>query len=222
MTATVAPDQEPNPRFAQFMGDPETFRIAIPGQSFGVKVHVVNQGATPATLRRVSVESGTGPAWNVTAPSIPQSADIANGKPMDLKFSVNAPDDAAFTRPYFSRPDIEQSYYDVKDERYLNQPLSPYSLIAWAEFSYEGVPVRLGQYVQSVKRVTGLGTVLEPLVTAPAIGIAISPRSGVVPLDAKSFEVTTVIHSNVKGPANGTVRLDLPAGWRAKRSQPRS
>src|SRR6185369_5000384 len=178
LTATVAPDQEPNPRFAMFMGDPETFRVAIPGQIFGVKVHVVNQSSTPATLQRVSVEAGTGPAWAVTPPSIEQSSEIAEAKPVVVKFNVKAHDDAAFTRPYFTRPDIEQSYYDIKDEKYLNQPLSPYALVAWADFSYAGVPIRLGQYVQSVKRVAGLGTVLEPLVTAPAIGIAISPRSG--------------------------------------------
>ncbi|HMC62173.1 MAG TPA: hypothetical protein VKJ01_23460, partial [Candidatus Solibacter sp.] len=51
------------------------------------------------------------------------------------------------------------------------------------------------------------------------IGIRISPRNGVVALDAKAFEVKAVVHSNVKGPATGTVRLDLPAGWK---SQPAS
>jgi alpha-galactosidase-like protein len=36
-----------------------------------------------------------------------------------------------------------------------------------------------------------------------------------VPLGAKSFAVTTVVHSNVKGPAEGNVRLELPQGWKA-------
>ena len=216
LVATVAPDQEPNPRFAQFMGDPETFRIAIPGQSFGVKVHVVNQSETPVTLQRMSVEAGARPAWTVTPPAITQEAVIASAKPVDVKFNVNVPGNASFTRPYFTRPDIEQSYYDVKDETYLNQPLAPYALVAWADFLYAGAPVRLGQYVQTVKRVNGLGTVLEPLVTGPAIGVSIIPRAGVVPLTSKSFEVTAVIHSNVKGAANGTVRLDLPVGWKSQ------
>jgi len=70
-----------------------------------------------------------------------------------------------------------------------------------------------------VKRVTGSGTVLEPLLVVPAIGIQIAPRNGVVALDAKASEVKAVVHSNVKGEANGTVRLDLPAGWK---SQPAS
>ena len=69
IAASVAPDQEPNPRMAQFLGDPETFRIAIPGQTFGVKVHTVNQSSTPASLQKVSVESANGPAWSVTSAS---------------------------------------------------------------------------------------------------------------------------------------------------------
>jgi hypothetical protein len=82
-------------------------------------------------------------------------------------------------------------------------------------FVFDGVPFELAQVVQSVRRVTGPGTVLEPLIVGPAISVSISPQAGIVPLDAKSFEVTVSIHSNVKGPAKGTVKLDLPEGWKA-------
>jgi LmbE family N-acetylglucosaminyl deacetylase len=208
LAASVAPDQEPNPRMAQFLGDPETFRVAIPGQTFGVKVHAVNQSPIALGPPKLSVESANGPAWSVTP--------AADAKSADVRFTVKVPDNAAFTRPYFTRPDIEQSYYDITDSLYLNRPLAPYPLVAWAEWTFDGAPVRVGQFVQTVKRVNGLGTVLEPLIAAPAIGIAISPRFGIVPLDAKAFEVKTVIHSNVKGPANGTVKLDLPAGWKSE------
>lgn len=216
VAASVAPDQEPNPRMAQFLGDPETFRVAIPGQTFGVKVHAVNQSSTAARLDTLSVESTNGPKWTVTPSVVSQHSDDADSKPVDVKFTVKAPDNAAFTRPYFTRPDIEQSYYDIADPQYLNQPLAPYPLAAWAEWSFNGAPIRVGQFVQTVKRVNGLGTVLEPLTAAPAIGISIQPRFGIVPLDAKAFSVKTVVHSNVKGPARGTVRLDLPAGWKSE------
>jgi hypothetical protein len=56
--------------------------------------------------------------------------------------------------------------------------------------------------------------VYEPLVVGPAIAVKIAPRAGVVPLEAKSFPVTAVVQSNVKGAANGTIRLDVPPGWR--------
>ena len=54
----------------------------------------------------------------------------------------------------------------------------------------------------------------------PAISVAIAPRAGIVPLGLEVvFGVTAVVHSNVKGPAKGSVRLDLPTGWK---SQPAS
>jgi len=212
LSATVAPEQELSPRMAQFLGDPETFRVAIPGQRFNVKLHAVNQSGVPATLASLSVVSTQGPAWSAQGPS------DASGV-VDPKFAVSVPENAALTRPYFSRPDLEQSFYDISDASQLNMPMTNYPLAGWAEWTYEGVPIRLARYVQTVKRVTGLGTVMEPLVVGPAIGVQISPRFGVVPLDAKSFSVKTVIHSNVKGPASGAVRLELPTGWS---SQPAS
>lgn len=214
LTATVAPAVEPNPRFAMFLGDPETMQIAIPGQTFAVKVHVVNQSSTPVALQRTAVESyQQKEPWNVTPASASAGSEIANDQPAETRFTVTVPENAEYTRPYFTRPDIEQSYYDIADERFLNRPLAPYPLVAWADFSYEGAPIRIGQYVQTVKRITGQGSVFEPLAVAPAVSVAIAPRAGITPLEAKSFPVTAVVHSNVKGPAKGTVRLELPGGW---------
>ena len=216
LSATVWPDKEPNPLMVAFLGDPETFRTAIPGQTFGVKVNVVSRGSTPVELQHVSVAAyESSEPWNVVGPSA-ASKSLTSDQPSDLKFTVTVPQNAAFTRPYFTRPDIEQPYYDILDQKFLNRPLAPYPLAAWADFTFAGVPIRLGQYVQTVKRVTGEGTVFEPLSVAPAIGVAITPRAGIVPLTEKSFPVTAVIHSNVKGPAKGTLRIDLPEGWTAK------
>ncbi len=213
MRATVAPDKEPNPLFAMFMGEPDTFRVAIPGQSFGVKVRVANQSSTPVHLNRVLLHAADAQSFTIsTAP--PHAGEMTNAKAVDVTFPVKVNDGANFTRPYFSRPNLEQPYYDIKDERYLNQPLAPYPLEAWAEFTYSGVPVRLGQVVQTTRRVTGYGPVFEPLVIGPAVSIAISPRAGIVPFGSKSFPVSAVVRSNVKSAAKGKVRLELPEGWK--------
>jgi LmbE family N-acetylglucosaminyl deacetylase len=220
VSATVAPATEQSPLMAMFLGDPETFRAAIPGQTFGVKVHVVNQSAAPVKLEHCAVEAYQAKEqWAITGESGAASKEIANDQALDEKFAMKVPENATSTQPYFTRPDIEQSYYDISDERFLNRPLAPYPLAAWADFTYQGVPIRIGEYVQTVKRITGEGAVLEPLVVAPAIGVAITPRFGIVPLAEKSFSISAVVHSNVKGPAAGEVRLQLPAGWT---SQPAS
>ena len=217
LRATVAPDPEPNPLFAMFMGDPDTFRVAIPGQQFPVKVHVVNQSSESVALNSVELQPADGRTWSVTAEG-QAGGQLAGNQTVDLRFKVKVPDDAGFTRPYFARPDIEQPYYNVMDERDLNLPLAPYPLSAWAQFTYAGVSFRIGQVVQSVKRVTGYGQVLEPLIVAPPVSVSISPHAGIVPLDAKSFVVTATIRSNVKGPAKGNVKLDLPPGWKSRPS----
>ena len=214
VSANVAPDVESD---SPFRMDPDTFRVAIPGQKFVVKVRAVNQAATPVTLHAVTVEpSSRKEQWSV-APEKPVAASpIADAKPVDVRFRVTVPENAAFTRPYFSRPDIERSYYDIADDQFRNQPLAPYPLAAWADFEYAGVPVRIGKYVQTTKRVTGAGTVSEPLAVGPAISVEISPHAGIVPLASKSFSATAVVHSNVKGPAKGSIHLDLPSGWKSQ------
>src|SRR5262249_48532890 len=190
-------------------------RLAIPGQTFGVRVFAASQSLAPVKLDRLSVEAyQQQQAWRITGQGTPAKGDLVENKPVESRFDVTVPENATFTRPYFSRPDLEQSYYDISDDRFLNQPLPPYPVAAWADFSFEGAPIRVGQFVQTVKRVAGLGSVYEPLAVGPAIGIEIAPRAGVVPLDAKSFPVTAVVHSNVKGPAKGSIRPEVPAGWR--------
>lgn len=211
VAATMAPEKEPNPLYAMFVGDPDTTRVVIPGQKFGVKVHVVSQSALPVTLKHVEVDASDGNDWEIRGATDSQA--LVEDKPADARFELTVPKNAKFTQPYFSRPNIEQSYYDISDLKYLNQPLSPYPLAAWAQFEFEGVPVRVGQVVQTIKRVNGFGVVSEPLVVGPAMSVTINPKAGIVPLKGKEFSVTTGIRSNVKGAAKGNVKLELPSGW---------
>jgi hypothetical protein len=217
--ATVAPDREVNPLFAMFMGDPDTFRIAIPGQSFGVQVSVANQTAERIDVERVYLSAPPQTDqknWWTVQTNKDVSGTIGLGEKIDATFKLEASSAIPYTRPYFSRPSIEQPYYDILDPKYLNLPTAPYPLSAWAELKYRGVTLRLGQVVQTVQRVNGLGAVYEPLIIGPPISVLVSPRAGIVPLNSKSFDLSVAVHSNVKGPANGRVELQLPSGWRSE------
>jgi LmbE family N-acetylglucosaminyl deacetylase len=211
VAASMAPEKEPNPLYAMFVGDPDTTRVVIPGEKFGVKVHVVSQSALPVTLKHVEVAASDGNDWAITGAI--DAHQLVEDKPVDARFDLTAPKGAKFTQPYFSRPNIEQSYYDITDMKYLNQPLSPYPLEAWAQFEFDGVPIRVGQVVQTIKRVNGFGVVPAPLVVGPAMSVTINPKTGIVPLKGKEFTVTTGVRSNVKGASKGTVKLELPSGW---------
>lgn len=205
----VAPDREPDPSFA---GMEPSFQVAIPGQQFTVNVHLNNPSSTSVALETVELSAPKGENWGVT-PNDAAPSSLVNNKPANLLFHVTAPESASFTRPYFGRKGVEQTYYDILDPRFANRPLAPYPLTAWATFRYQGVAFHMGRVVQTPERISGLGTVLEPLVTGPAISVSVSSPRGILPLTAHSFPVAATIHSNVKGPANGTVRLELPPGW---------
>jgi LmbE family N-acetylglucosaminyl deacetylase len=216
--ATLTPEKEPTGPFARFFRNPETFQVAIPGQDFWVKVHTNNPSNLPIQVEDVAVQAPENEPWKIDAQG-QTSGTLKGNQSLDVRFTVHAPQNAAFTRPYFTRPNIEQPYYDISDQKTLSLSLAPYPLSARLRFSYEGAAFELSQTVQSVKHVTGSGTVMEPVIMGPAISISISSQAGVVPLGTKSFDLTVNVHSNVKGPTKGTVRLDLPAGWKAPQEE---
>jgi len=204
LRATVSPDQKVNPLFALFMGDPDTFRMAIPGQHFGVDVTAVIQSPVQASITRIYLDAPKSEWWKISL------REKSSGR---SEFDVNASDSIPFTRPYFTRPSIEQPYYDLTDPALLSMSEAPYPLNAWAEVSYNGVVIKAGQVVQTTRRETGPGVVYQPLTVGPAISLQVAPRSGIVPLVSKSFDLSVSLHSNIKGPAQGELRLELPAGW---------
>lgn len=216
--ATLAPEKEPTGPFARFLRNPPTFQVAIPGQEFWVKIHATNPTNLPVELQSAVLDSPPDEQWSIES-ATQTGGTLRGNQSVDLRFTVHAASDASFTRPYFTRPNIEQAYYDIRVPRDLNLPLAPYPLAAEVHFVFNGVPFAMEQVVQSVHRVIGPGTVLEPLIVAPAISISIMPQAGIVPLGTKSFEVTVNLHSNVKGPAKGTVKLDLPEGWTAPQEE---
>lgn len=216
--ATLAPENEPTGPFARFLRNQPTFQVAIPGEEFWVKIHATNPTNVPVELQSAVLESPSEEQWSID-PATQMGGTLKGNQSADLRFTVHAAADASFTRPYFVRPNIEQAYYDIKVPKDLGLPLAPYPLSARVRFAFDGVSFDQTQVVQSIQRITGPGTVLEPLVVAPAISVSITPEAGIVPLDAKSFDVAVNIHSNVKGPARGTVKLDLPDGWKAPQEE---
>jgi LmbE family N-acetylglucosaminyl deacetylase len=215
LEATIAPKKEPTRDNFFNAGPTESFAYAVPGQDFDVKIHLDNPAATPLKINRMWIQTPAGETWTFT-PETPVAANLPAGQQLDQKFDVRIPENAQATRPYFSRPTEEQPYYNILDERYATLPLAPYPVTAWLEFSYEGAVIHAGQSVQTVTRQNGFGTVLNPLMVVPAVSVRIAPKAGITTLGSKSFAVSTLIHTEVETGAKGSVKLDLPPGWRSE------
>ena len=188
----------------------ETSTSVSPGQQIYVQVHA-SQATKETKLEKVWLGNRAGTEWKNSVTSGAVKADAPVSDPV---FTVQVAEDAKPTAPYFTRPDIEQPYYDVSNAEWRGRSFAPYPLDASAEFSFEGVPIRIGKVVQALQRVTGPGGFYEPLVVTPAIGLSLDPRARILPLDGSGLPVRVTVHT--QGAAEGTVRLSLPQGWKCE------
>ncbi|MGC2659120.1 MAG: PIG-L family deacetylase [Bryobacteraceae bacterium] len=216
--AVVAPEKAPTGPFAAFRGPSVTFTTAIPDQSFGVDTRLYNESPESLNINSVDVAATDGRNWKILRQG-EKKPDWGPGVEESVKFAVTVPSDAALTRPYFSRPDEEQAYYNLNDERYRNLSLAPYPLRATLHVSYRGTPLEMEQVVHSVEHIEGIGIVEDPLIVGPALSVSVSPAAGAVPLTLHEFAFTCTLHTNVKGPASGVLRLRLPQGWQSNPPQ---
>ena len=186
----------------------------IAGQTFAVNVHIADQGKQPIAIDAVQLTPNTAGDWKAAATeSLPPS--LRAGEGIELSFQATVPQGAPLTGPYFSRPTLEQGYYDLQHPVYLTLPTMPYPLSATVDYTFQGVRASLTGVVQTARRETGQGIVVNPLLVAPAISVRLSPRAGVIPLQAKTLPLDVTVHSSVKGNAAGAVTLTLPKGWTA-------
>lgn len=216
LTAVVAPANPDRGRSGFAVDAQDTFTTAIPGQSFGVTAFLSNPSDVPLELRSISLRPAGAGDWHI-ASTTPLTGALAAAQRQAADFRVTVPLDAHVTEACFHRKDVEQPYYDLDSVACLDHPLPPYPLAAWLEFTVEGVNVRIAQDVQTVQHVVGRGGVYEPLVVAPAISVAATATAGIIPLgdDKRTATVNVRIRSNLKASAEGSVHLDLPAGWQS-------
>lgn len=193
----------------------ETSSSVTPGEAFYVRMHTFH-AAPGVRLTKAWFVSQTGSQWhNGEAMSTSQSATTENAV-----FKVQVPGDAQATKPYFTRPNVEQAYYDISHPEWREDSFAPWPLAGWAEFSFDGVPIRLGAVAQSMQRATGPGGFYEPLVVTPAIGVRVQPQARIL-VAGTTGPLPVEVNVHGQAAAEGTVELKLPAGWKSDPAQAR-
>jgi LmbE family N-acetylglucosaminyl deacetylase len=185
-------------------------RSVAPGEEFRVRVHV-SQASKESRLSKVELTSFSGDAWHSERTSNEPDPTSATA---DALFKVKAAANAEATRPFFTRPTIEQPYYDVTNQAWRERSFAPWPLAATVESTFDGVPVRVSEVVQTLGRVTGHGGIYEPLVVTPEVGVSVTPEARILPLDGGALPVKVTVHT--QGAAEGSVILKLPQGWRSE------
>lgn len=192
----------------------------VPGSSVNVDVKVIDSGKDAVSLVASDRRSMDGTEWVDGSSVVPGDGVLKAGSILDFGFKVSEKADGdAATRPYFTRKDSEQPYYDIHAAAMRLAPLPLPAETVWVTAKYDGVDVRFGQVAMAVQPIAGAGVVSQPLTFEPELSVSMEPSAGVIPLSERSFSLTVRVRSAEPVGARGTVRLEMPAGWR---SQPES
>jgi LmbE family N-acetylglucosaminyl deacetylase len=201
---------------ASFFQPRETFKVAIPGQKFSISVTVVNRSRAQIGPNSITWRSLKN--WPGARNGVWDAEPLGYNGRMQMKFEVTVPDDAEYTRLYWSRAnELRDHIYRIDKPGYLHFPFQPPDIAAEFGYSVDNVGFNITQPVQTVYVDRPWGEQRRLLTVAPAMNVAIAPRIGVIPIAASqaSFDLNVSVSNNVKGNATGKVRLKLPQGWTA-------
>ncbi|WP_263384401.1 PIG-L family deacetylase [Granulicella arctica] len=116
------------------------------------------------------------------------------------------------TRPYFSRPNIEQPFYDLSDWKLRNAPATPPPLIVSQYFEDEGTRLEMKAVVAS----PGSSAPVQAALAVPPASVSVSPTIGIIPRGEKTFEVKALMDSTPFSASANKVTLFLQNGAKGR------
>ena len=228
LTAIAQPAGTPEST-GPFNAGPPAMPAVVPGQTFEVRTVFVNRGRVEVTRPRVDIESkggtsnwviasnGTSSDSGVATPGAPKPiAEATSNQPIVRKFTVTVPENAALTRPHFSRTSIQEARYTVADESQRYQPSADSALEAVVRYEVGGVPVEIRGSVTRLEPNLPYGYDTRVLAVVPAIALTLTPANAVTPLNAptKRIKVSVEVVNNREKTSEGSLALKVPAGWK--------
>ena len=168
--------------------------------SVTVKVRLENGGGRTPLLLPENTLATSMPGANAT--------QLAHG-PTLMTRTLSFPQGLPVTRPYFSRPNAEQAFYDISQADLRLAPSTPPALVITQLVDDEGARLELKAAV------TATETSLEAAQVVPPFSVALSPAFGIIAVDAHPFSIESFIREQ-GGNATWKADLSVPEGWKFK------
>lgn len=199
---------------AEFFRSRETFTVAVPKQKFTITAQILNPSDVRIEPVEIALRAPEG--WRVSNNSKSEARPLGSGEQTRMQFSVEVPENAEYTRPYFSRANELQEYsYTINQPQFANMPFAPPAVVGALTYQVDGVRLTMTRPAQTVFMDRPWGEQRRLLTIAPAISVTASPSIGVIPVSIanQSFPVRVSLLNNVLGATTGKVRLQAPQGW---------
>jgi LmbE family N-acetylglucosaminyl deacetylase len=120
------------------------------------------------------------------------------------------------TRPYFSRPNIEQPFYDISNPALRNAPSTPPPLTATVTLNDHGVPLTIEATVaepaEPAESSGSAASPLQPTVVVPPVSVSLPVAAAVIPLQNHTFPLSYSA-TNPEPEAAPQFHLELPPLW---------
>ena len=229
MEATVAPAKGPKEAVPS---EADALTVVSPGQRLTVLVKFHNGSKYPLKIEKLSIESSQD--WVTGTYKGDNRKFLKPGEDFYANFRLTVPAGAPATRPYWHRDDPEtESINKIDDENYATLPFPPPPLKIHGDYRITGRADLAIQGYQ-VKGTDGpSGAIASPvlvpfldengkkrernLAVAPAFSVMLEPGTQVISTNESSSKTVKVgVTNNLTGAENGTLRLDVPAGWRVE------
>lgn len=193
----------------------------VPGQSLTVELSLWNGGRRAVRADRLEPML---PAGWTAEPLDALPAAVAPGTLVRRRFRVQLPADAAVTEPYFLRAPREGDVYDWPAETMsadgaAGLPFDPAPLRARAVVGVAGVEAPLE--AEATQREVDLrqGELRRPVRVVPAVSVLTEPATTILPLGGggpRPLRLRVRLVAEAPGGIAGTLRVNVPAGWRAE------
>ena len=220
LTATAQPAGTPEAT-GPFNAGPPAMPAVVPGQTFEVRAVFTSRGRFEVKGPRFGVAGNdTKSDWGIGGLGAASEAAAPN-RPIVRKLTVTLPENATLTRPHFSRASIQEARYTVADESQRYRPSAESPLDVAATYEVNGVPVEIWRPVTRLDANLPYGFDTRVLAVVPAIALTLTPANVVVPIRQAQVKavttktrVTVEVLNNREGESEGTLTLNVPAGWK--------
>jgi LmbE family N-acetylglucosaminyl deacetylase len=206
--------------------------LVSPGQRLTVLVKFHNGSKYPLKTEKLSLESS--PNWVTGSYNGDNRNYVKPGEDFYANFRLKVPVDAPATRPYWHRDDPEtESINKIDDENYATLAFAPpplrvhadYRITGRADLAIVGIQVKgtdgpraaIGASVR-VPFVDTDGRERAPeLAVAPVFSVMLEPGIQVIATTESTGKTVKVgVRSNTSGLTKGTLRLEVPSGWKVE------
>jgi len=194
-----------------------------PGQEFTVSVALHNGSKQSLGIKDIKLEV---PSVWTTVEGKTKPLTVNAGKDVHADFTLRAPKNAVYTRPYWHRDDPDREAVNhIDNEKYATLPFPPPALRARVEYLFtngedSGVQNGIRAAVVTPFVDEAGKTEARPLAVVPAFSVVLEPGAQVISTHNGSTSTVTVgVTSNLMRNIGGVLRLELPPGWRSEPAQ---